>query len=185
MATTKKATLGTDQNPGRTWRQKGQPLTVKTPDFPDKQTGKAVPDGVSAIGKHEAWVTVGIRPDTAPFAVASIRAWWERLGRRRYRQPRGQRRLLTADRGGSNGPRNRRWKSALHQLADDLGVALAVCPFPPGTRKGNKIAHRVFCPMTRTWRAQPVESSELVGQLSGSTRTETGLAVHATLDEKD
>jgi hypothetical protein len=183
--TKKKENIGNYKNPGRTWRRKGQPVKVQTHDFPDKKKGKAVPYGVYDIGKNEAWVNVGISHDTAQFAVASIRAWWHRLGRRRYPQKRMQRLLLTADSGGSNGPRNRLWKYELQKLADELGVAIEVCHFPPGTSKWNKIEHRVFCHITRTWRAQPLESYEIVVALIGTTRTETGLEVHATLDERD
>jgi transposase len=183
--TKKKENIGNYKNPGRTWRRTGQPVKVKTHDFPDKQNGKVVPYGVYDIGKNEAWVNVGISHDTAQFAVASLREWWGRLGRRRYRQKRVQRLLITADSGGSNGPRNRLWKYELQKLADELGVAIEVCHFPPGTSKWNKIEHRVFCHITRTWRAQPLESYEIVVALIGTTRTETGLEVHATLDERD
>jgi len=183
--TKKKENIGHYKNPGQAWRRKGQPVKVKTHDFPDKTNGKAVPYGVYDIGKNEAWVNVGISHDTAQFAVASIRAWWQRLGRRRYQQTQVRRLLVTADSGGSNGPRNRLWKYELQQLADKLGMAIEVCHFPPGTSKWNKIEHRVFCHITRTWRAQPLESYEIVVKLIGSTRTETGLAVHATLDEND
>jgi Rhodopirellula transposase DDE domain len=66
-----------------------------------------------------------------------------------------------------------------------LKVEIEVCPFPPGTSKWNKIGHRVFCHIPRTWRSQPLESYQIVVALIGSTTTETGLAVHATLDERD
>jgi DNA-binding transcriptional MerR regulator len=163
--TKKKENSGNYKNPGRAWRRQGQPLKVKTHDFPDKRKGKALPYGVSDIGKNEAWVNVGISQATAQFAVASIRAWWQRLGRRRYRPQCVRRLLITADSGGSNGPRNRLWKHALQKLADELGVAIEVCHFPPGTSKWNKIEHRVSCHITRTWRAQPLESYEIVVQL--------------------
>jgi hypothetical protein len=182
--TKKKENIGIYKNPGRTWRPKGQPLQVQTHDFPDKQHEKAVPYGVYDIGKNEAWVTVGISHDTAQFAVASIREWWHRRGRRRYPRRRVQRLLITADSGGSNGPRNRLWKYELQKLADDLGIAIEVCHFPPGTSKWNKIEHRVFCHITRRWRAQPLESYEIVVALIGATRTDTGLEVHARLDER-
>jgi transposase len=182
--TKKKENIGNYKNPGRTWRRKGQPLKVKIHDFPDQQKGKAGLYGIYDMGKNEAWVNVGISHDTAQFAVASIREWWQRLGRRRYRQ-RVHRLLITADSGGSNGPRNRLWKYELQKLADELGVTIEVCHFPPGTSKWNKIEHRVFCHITRTWRAQPLESYEIVVQLIGATRTATGLEVHAALDERD
>jgi len=122
--TKKKENMGNSKNPGRTGRRKGEPGKVKTHDFPDKTKGKAVPYGVYDIGKNEAWVNVGISHDTAQFAVASIRAWCQRLGRRRYQRTHGQRLLVTADSGGSNGPRNRLWQYELQKLADKLGRAI-------------------------------------------------------------
>jgi hypothetical protein len=160
---------------------------VQTHDFPEKdeqgQTIKAVPCGVYDIGRNEAWVNSGITHDTAQFAVASIRMWWRRLGRRRYPQASLRRILITADSGGCNGPRSRLWKYELQNLADELGVELELCHFPPGTRKWNQIEHRLFCQITRTWRGEPLRSYQMVVNLIGSTRTTTGLEVHATLDE--
>jgi transposase len=178
----KKETIGNYRNPGRTWRPKGKPIKVNTYDFPDRQKGKAVPYGVYDIQHNEAWVSIGISGDTAQFAVAAIREWWKRLGRRRYKAIR--RLLITADGGGSNSARGRLWKLEIQRLADELGIEIEVCHFPPGTSKWNKIEHRVFCHITRTWRGQPLESYEIIVQLIGSTSTETGLEVHAELDEK-
>lgn len=183
--TKKKENIGNYKNSGRTWRPKGQPIDVQTHDFPDKQKGKAIPYGVYDIGQNEAWVNVGITHDTAEFAVASIRTWWHRLGCRRYSKTKLKRIVITADSGGSNGPRNRLWKHELQQLADELRIELEVCHFPPGTSKWNKIEHRLFCHITRTWRGEPLETHQVVVQLIGSTRTTTGLEVHATLDEGD
>jgi transposase len=181
--TKKKENLGNLKNPGRTWRPKGQPIEVDTHDFPDPRKGKAVPYGVYDLDRNEAWVSVGISSDTAEFAVESIRRWWKRLGRRRY--PQAQRLLITADSGGSNSHRNRLWKAELGRLADRLGMEIEVCHFPPGTSKWNKIEHSLFCHVTRTWRGQPLETYQIVVQLIGSTTTENGLKVHATLDEAE
>jgi transposase len=187
--TKKKEIIGKFKNPGRTWRRKRQPTEVQTHDFPDKddqgKTIKAVPYGVYDIARNEAWVNVGITHDTAEFAVASIHQWWRRLGRRRYPKEKLRRILITADSGGSNGARNRLWKYELQKLADKLGVEMEVCHFPPGTSKWNKIEHRVFCHITRTWRGEPLQSYQLIVSLIGSTRTTTGLEVHATLDGID
>jgi hypothetical protein len=182
--TKKKENIGKYKNPGRTWRPKGQPIAVDTHDFPSKEKGKVVPYGVYDIGQNEAWVNVGITHDTAEFAVASIRTWWRRLGRRRYQKTPLRRILITADSGGSNGSRNRLWKYELQQLADELAVEIEVCHFPPGTSKWNKIEHRVFCHISRTWRGRPLESYQIVVTLIGATRTQSGLEVHATLDER-
>jgi transposase len=178
----KKETLGNLKNPGRTWRPQGQPVEVDTHDFPDPRKGKAIPYGVYDLRHNEAWVNVGISSDTAEFAVASIRRWWKRLGRRRY--PKAKRLLITADSGGSNGSRTRLWKVELQKLSNELGLEIEVCHFPPGTSKWNKIEHRLFCHVTRNWQGQPLESYDIVVNLIGSTTTESGLQVHATLDTK-
>jgi hypothetical protein len=178
--TKKKEIIGNFKNPGQTWQRKGQPMEVDTHDFPDPRKGKAVPYGVYDLRHNEAWVSVGISSDTAEFAVESIRRWWKRLGRRRY--PQAKRLLIMADSGGSNSNRNRLWKVELQRLSNHLGVEIAVCHFPPGTSKWNKIEHKLFCHVTRNWRGQPLASYEVIVNLIGSTTTESGLKVYAKLD---
>jgi len=179
--TKKKEPLGNMKNPGQRYRKKGSPRKVKTHDFPDKELGKAVPYGVYDITHNEAGVSVGISHDTAEFAVASIRRWWKRLGRKRY--PGAKRLLITADCGGSNSPRTRLWRWALQQFANESGLQIELCHYPPGTSKWNKIEHRLFCHITRTWQGVPLETFAIVISLIGSTKTDTGLEVHAWLDE--
>ncbi len=179
--TKKKEPLGKLKNPGRTYRRKGDPQKVKTHDFPDKKLGKAVPYGVYDLTYNEAGVSVGISHDTAEFAVAAIRRWWKRLGRRRYR--RATRLLITADSGGSNSPRTRLWRWALQQFANEAGLTLELCHYPAGTSKWNKIEHRLFCHITRNWQGIPLETLEVVVSLIGATKTNEGLEVHAWLDE--
>jgi transposase len=179
--TKKKEVLGNLKNPGKTYRPKGAPAEVKTHDFPDPTLGKAVPYGVYDIHNNEAGVSVGISHDTAEFAVGAIRRWWEKLGRKRYG---GAKRLLvTADSGGSNGSRCRLWKVELQKWADETGLIVEVCHYPPGTSKWNKIEHRVFCHITRNWQGTPLETLEVVVESIGATTTATGLEVHAWLDE--
>jgi len=180
--TKKKETLGKMKNPGRTYRKKGNPERVKTHDFPDKELGKAVPYGVYDLTHNEAGVSVGISHDTAEFAVTAIRRWWKRLGQKRY--PRATRVLITADSGGSNSPRTRLWRWELQKLANDTGLTIELCHYPPGTSKWNKIEHRLFCHITRNWQGVPLETMEIVVSLIGSTRTREGLEVHAWLDER-
>lgn len=179
--TKKKEPLGNMKNPGRTYRPRGRPREVDTHDFPDPELGKAVPYGVYDIHRNEAGVSVGVSHDTAEFAVAAIRRWWQKLGRRRYSQAR--RMLVTADSGGSNSSRSRLWKLELQKLADEIGLIIEVCHYPPGTSKWNKIEHRLFCHITRNWRGVPLETREIVVQSIGHTTTTTGLEVHAWLDE--
>jgi len=179
--TKKKETLGNKSNVGREHEPKGQPRQTDTHDFPDKTKGKAVPYGVYDIHRNEAFVSVGISHDTAEFAVAAIRLWWKKLGSKQYRSR--KRLLITADSGGSNSSRSRLWKLELQKLADETGLIIEVCHYPPGTSKWNKIEHRLFCHITRNWRGVPLETFEIVVSSIGNTRTASGLEVHAWLDE--
>jgi Rhodopirellula transposase DDE domain len=178
--TKKKELVGNYRNSGQEWEPKGQPRRVKSKDFPDKEKGKVAPYGVYDLTANEGWVSVGIDHDTAEFAVESIRRWWYRMGCTVY--PEAKELLITADCGGSNGNRCRLWKVQLQGLADELGLKLSVCHFPPGTSKWNKIEHRMFCHITENWRGQPLVSHQVVVNLIGSTRTRTGLQIKAELD---
>jgi hypothetical protein len=181
--TKKKELVGDFKNGGREWRPKGQPELVRTHDFKDKELGKAIPYGIYDLADDSGWVNVGIDHDTAQFAVASIRGWWEHLGRERY--PNAATLTITADCGGSNGNRTRLWKTELQRLADETGLQVEVCHFPPGTSKWNKIEHRLFSFISRNWRAKPLVSLEVIVNLIAATTSRTGLAVYAQLDERD
>jgi hypothetical protein len=176
----KKELVGDFKNPGREWHRRGHPEEVRAKDFPDKQLGKVIPEGVYDLAHNAGWVSVGIDHDTADFAAESIRRWWQEMGQPLY--PRAKKLLLTADAGGSNGYRSRLWKVALQRLADDLGLRISVCHFPPGTSKWNKIEHRLFCHITKNWRGKPLSSRAVVVNLIGNTKTRTGLQIQAELD---
>jgi hypothetical protein len=178
--TKKKELVGNFKNAGQEWQPQGEPEKVKVHDFPDKNLGKAIPYGVYDITLNEGWVSVGIDHDTAEFAAASIRRWWQEMGARRF--PRAQELMITADGGGSNSHRNRLWKVSLQALADDLGLTLRICHFPPGTSKWNKIEHRMFCHITKNWRGRPLTTYETIVSLISSTKTAKGLTVRAALD---
>jgi hypothetical protein len=179
--TKKKELVGEFRNAGREWRRRGQPEEVNVHDFPDPKMKKAIPYGVYDLTRNEGWVSVGIDHDTARFAAASIRRWWRKMGRKRY--PDATELLITADCGGSNSSRTRLWKVALQALADELGLRLSICHFPPGTSKWNKIEHRMFCHITQNWRGRPLTSYATIVELIGSTTTTTGLQIRAELDE--
>jgi Rhodopirellula transposase DDE domain len=178
--TKKKELVGEYKNNGREWQPKGQPEPVKTHDFPNPQIGKAIPYGVYDRGRNEGWVNVGCDHDTASFAVESIRRWWRCMGRKVY--PDATELLISADAGGSNGYRPRLWKVELQHLADETGLKITVCHFPPGTSKWNKVEHRLFAHITMNWRGRPLVSHEVVVNLIGATTTRNGLKVRARLD---
>ena len=185
--TQKKELVGDFKNAGREWHPRGEPEEVRVHDFIDKTLGKAIPYGVYDILNNQGWVSVGIDHDTAQFAVNSIRTWWKKMGRRRF--PRARQLLITADGGGSNRHRWRLWKVSLQKLADELGLKLVVCHFPPVTSKWNKIEHRLFSFITQNWRGGPLVSHqsvvnliEAVVNLIAATTTKAGLLVKAALD---
>ena len=178
--TKKKELVGQFRNGGREWQPKGQPEEVKVHDFIDKDLGKAIPYGVYDLAANTGWVSVGIDHDTAEFAVETLRRWWRQMGSRVY--PQAKKLLITADGGGSNGSRCRLWKVELQGLADETGLRISVCHFPPGTSKWNKIEHRMFCHITENWRGRPLVSREVVVNLIGGTTTKTGLEIRSELD---
>lgn len=178
--TKKKELIGAYKNPGSDYRPQGCPDAVNVHDFPDKKTGKVVPYGVYDIAADAGCVSVGIDHDTAEFAVNSIRRWYDTMGRERY--PNAERLMITADGGGSNGTRVRLWKIKLQDLADETGWTIAVCHYPPGTSKWNKIEHRMFCHITQNWRGTPLTSRLTVVELIAATTTKTGLQVRCELD---
>jgi DDE family transposase len=180
--TKKKELIGNFRSSGTDYRPKGDPHRVKVHDFEDKTKGKVVPYGVYDVGANTGWVSVGVTHDTAEFAVASIRCWIERMGRQHYS---GMRELtITADCGGSNGARVRLWKVELQKLADETGLTLHVCHYPPGTSKWNKIEHRLFCHITQNWRGRPLVDRAAVVELIAATTTKTGLKVESALDPR-
>jgi len=181
--TKKKELVGDFANKGREWRAKGDPIKVSTHDFPSQAVGKAIPYGVYDIAANEGFVNVGITAETAQLAVASIRAWWRDLGQERY--PAARALQITADCGGGNGNRIRLWKTELQKLADETGLTIRVCHFPPGTSKWNKIEHRLFCHISQNWRGRPLISYQVIINSIATTTTGSGLKVFARLDQRD
>lgn len=179
--TKKKELVGPFRNGGREWQPEGTPEEVRTHDFKDPELGKVNPYGVYDLSKNEGWVNVGTDHDTSSFAVESIRRWWIHMGQERY--PNARSLLITADSGGSNGARVRLWKRELQAFADQSGLAVSVCHFPPGTSKWNKIEHRMFSFISMNWRGRPLVSHEVIVGLIASTTTTQGLTIQCALDQ--
>src|SRR3984893_6477238 len=178
--TKKKELLGIYDNGGQQWLPAKKPIKVNGHDFPSPDVPRAYPYGIYDLGRNTGFVNVGTDHDTGAFAVASIRGWWRSEGRRLYAQARAL--LITADGGGSNGARLRLWKLELQKLADETGLSISVCHFPPGTSKWNKIEHRLFSFITKNWRGKPLVSHEVIVNLIAATTTRTGLRVQSQLD---
>jgi len=180
--TKKKELVGNFENKGRQWRREKTPDRVNGHDFPGPSVPRAYPYGIYDLGRNTGFVNVGTDHDTATFAVASIRGWWRREGRRLY--PASTRLLITADGGGSNGYRLRLWKWELQALANQTGLSIIVCHFPPGTSKWNKVEHRLFSFISSNWRGEPLRDYQTVVGLIASTTTAKGLKVTCRLDRR-
>jgi hypothetical protein len=177
----KKEQLGPYCRAGRTWQPAGSPVRVRDHDFPDEELGRIAPYGVYDIAANRGFVSVGTGSDTAAFAVNALRLWWRHQGAARY--PGRTRLLVTCDAGGSNGYRCRLWKHALAALAAETGLQVTVMHFPPGTSKWNKIEHRLFCHITRTWRGRPLMTADDAVAGIAATVTARGLKCTAVLDD--
>jgi len=181
--TKKKELIGNYANGGREWQPAGEPTRVNVHDFADRALGefaKAIPYGVYDVGNDEGWVSVGDVADTAEFAVESIRRWWNQMGRDRF--PEASTFLITADAGGSNGPRLRAFKYHLAKLATETGLEITVCHYPPGTSKWNKIEHRLFSFISLNWRGRSLTDIRTIVELIAATKTKTGLTVQCAYD---
>ena len=178
----KKELVGQYHQDGQEWQPQGQPEKVNVHDFPDPRLGKALPYGIYDVGRNLGWINVGCDPDTASFAVESIRRWWTHMGGDLYKKAKQV--LICAESGGSNSARGRLWKRRLQEFADELQRPITVCHFPPGTSKWNKIEHRLFSHISLNWRSRPLVSHEVLVALIGATTTRTGLRVEAQLDHQ-
>jgi hypothetical protein len=178
----KKEKIGNFANGGREYHAPSQAPDVNVYDFVHTELGIAIPYGVYDLQRNEGFVNVGVSCDTAEFAVNSLRLWWKSLGQWAYTPASDL--LITADGGGSNGSRVRLWKWALQAFANDWGLRIHVCHYPPGTSKWNKIEHRMFSQITKNWRGRPLQSRAEIVQLIAHTTTTTGLHITVHLDER-
>jgi hypothetical protein len=176
----KKEPIGNYKNNGCEWHPKNTPEHVNVYDFVDPDVGRATPYGIYDIARNKGWVSVGMSFDTARFAVNALRQWWLNIGKNLYAETKGI--LITADGGGSNGSRVRLWKIALQELANEWGIPITVCHYPPGTSKWNPIEHKLFSYISINWRGKPLRTFNDVVSYIRSTTTQSGLTVDAKID---
>lgn len=181
--TKKKENIGNFKNNGAEYRKSGDPRKVLDHDFPIKELGKVAPYGIYVINNNTGFVNLGTDHDTGEFAVESIRIWWNTIGK--YSFPDSKRIYINCDGGGSNGSRNKLWKTELATLAQEIGIDIFVSHFPPGTSKWNKVEHRLFCYISKNWQGHPLIDIETTVNLISSTTTEKGLKVTCVVDNND
>jgi transposase len=177
--------IGNFKNNGREWVAEGMDTAVNIYDFGEKdkdgQRVKAIPYGVYDVLKKQGFVNVGIDHNTAAFAVESITRYWEGYGKHTYRDAKEL--LILADGGSSNGTTNKLWKVSLQKLANQTGLTVHVCHYPPGTSKWNAIEHQLFSFIAINWRAKPLLSYAVMLELLNHTKTKSGLTVTAVIDD--
>ena len=127
----KKELAGDYARAGAGWRPAGDPVKARSHDFPG-DGGHVIPYGVYDVAANTGFVNVGTDHGTAAFAVESVRRWWDLIGKDAY--PGAARLLVTCDAGGSNDWRSRAWKAGLAEFAQQAGLEITVCHFPPGTQ---------------------------------------------------
>jgi hypothetical protein len=179
----KREQIGNYRQDGAEWGPAGFPVVVRSHDFPDKDGRHAIPYGVYDEAAGTGFVNVGTDGNTAALAVESVRRWWQLTGRDAY--PDATRLLVTCDSGGSNGHANKAWKAGLAALAQETGLDITVCHFPPGTSKWNKIEHKLFCQISLAWRGRPLTSYDVIISTIGKVTTAAGLRCAAVLDENE
>jgi hypothetical protein len=173
--------LGPYYRAGRSWRPGGDPVRVRDHGFAGPGPGEITPCGVCGIAANRGFAVAGTSHDTAAFAAGAVRRWWRAEGALRY--PGARRLLVTCDAGGSSACASRLWKDQLAVFAAEAGPAVTVCRFPPGTSKRDKIGHRLFCHVTRTWKSRPLMTKEdAVAGIAATTACQ-GLKCTAVLDE--
>jgi hypothetical protein len=180
--TKKKELLGNYDNGGQQWLPAKKPVKVNGHDFPSPDVPRAYPYGIYDLARNTGFVNVGTDRDAGAFAVASIRGWWRSEGRALYARSRAL--LITADGGGSNGSRLRLWKLELQKLAEETGLSISVCHFPPGASKWNKVEHRLFSFISSNGRGEPLRDYETTVNLISRTTTAKGLQVTCRLDRR-
>lgn len=176
----KRELVGAFKNPGRRWCR--QPTDVNAHDFPTDAVAQAVPYGVYDPELNRGHVCVGTSGNTADLAADAVRDWWRQKGRRQYRDATAL--LIEADGGGSNGSRSRVFKKRLQEFADETGLAVTVCHYPPGASKWNPIEHRLFSQITATWAGTVLATVAILVGLIRRTTTATGLKVTARVMPK-
>jgi len=177
----KKELVGNFKNNGRRWMKKGKAEIVNIYDFESLAKGKAIPYGIYDICMNNGFVNIGIDHNTSEFAVESIRLWWEKIGKKNYRNAKEL--LICADGGGSNASRSKLWKFYLQKFANKTGLKITVCHFPPGTSKWNKIEHKMFSFISMNWRGKPLINYEMIINLIEGTKTRKGLKIKAKIDK--
>ena len=164
--------IGPFRDSGSEGHAEGDPEPARMHDSVDKELSIVTPYGMYDTTANRGRAGVDVDHGTAEFVVESLRRWWRSMGYPAY--PAAHRLLVTAACGGTNSSRIRLWNMKLQELADEVGLSISVCHFPPGTSKWNEIEHRMVSHVVQNRRGRSLVSREVVVNLIGSQTTESG-----------
>ena len=69
-------------------------------------------------------------------------------------------------------------------MADDTGLEIEVCHYPPGCSKFDPIEHKLWPHVSHAWSGKPLDSLESILAYIGQTKTSTGLSVKCSVNSK-
>jgi hypothetical protein len=160
-----------------------QALKVYDHDYEYLSEGKVIPHGIYDLQRNKGYVSIGGSSETAAFVVDNLLWWWFEHGINHY--PDAKNILLLCDAGGANSYRHHVFKKELMRFAEQTGLSLIVCHYPPYCSKWNPIEHRLFCHVHKAMSGVVFSDYQTVKTLIGQTATNTGLSVVVRLNLKN
>ncbi len=93
---------------------------------------------------------------------------------------------MFADSGGSSCISPHAWRHGLQErLCNRHGLTVTVTHYPSGCSKFNPIEHRLFSEISKIWSGVPLDTVETSLNYIRTTRTKSGLRVHAELISRE
>jgi len=158
-------------------------IKVYDHDYEHLSEGKVIPHGIYDLQANKGYVSIGSSCETAGFVIDNLLWWWFEHGIHQY--PDAQNILLLCDAGGANSYRHYVFKHALMKFAQETGLSVIVCHYPPYCSKWNPIEHRLFSNVHRAMSGVVFSDYNTVKKLVEQTSTKTGLTVVVRLNLKE
>jgi len=177
----KKERLGNLYREGKCYSTK--PINVFDHDYYYLSQGKVIPHGIYDMLRNEGYISIGNSSETAEFVKDNLLWWWDNFGINHY--PDAKCILIFCDSGGANCYLHHIFKKQMLELARLIGLDIIICHYPPYASKWNPIEHRLFCHVHQAMKGVVFSDYNLVKELIGKTKTDTGLKVVARLNLKE
>lgn len=142
----------------------------------------AIPHGIYDLKLKTGYITIGISHNTSEFACDCLQSWWQIYGKHNY--PKATSILLLCDSGGSNSSRSYIFKKRLQDIANQIGIEIRVCHFPPYTSKYNPIEHLLFPHVSRACSGVILHNIGMIKEFMLKTKTKNGLQVFVSINDK-